>query len=230
MARKAHTFGGNFWSLFSRVMIMMMMNVMLKMLLINISASILEEYQNLSVTLSVTRQSYPSLANSARMWISLIILTQFDHQNDYDQSSNSVECGYVTGLQSFDEWCQWGGAAEDSLERGEGGNGRETQGVRKDKNWHMIVSFVFMYLEGPLCSDIKQICICDLIYLIKVILAIMRCYIDWWAIYIFKIPSVFIFTIIRWTLRLQNKHHFTWPEIKYNREIALPTNPSSFLS
>ena len=67
---------------------------------------------------------------------------------------------------------------EGSLERGEGGNGRETQGVRKDKNWHMIVSFVFMYLEGLLCSDIKQICICDLIYLIKVILAIIRCYID----------------------------------------------------
>ena len=51
----------------------------------------IEEYQNLSVTLSVTRQSYPSLDNSARMWISLIILTQFYHQNDYDQSSSSVK-------------------------------------------------------------------------------------------------------------------------------------------
>ena len=47
---------------------------------------------------------------------------------------------------------------EGSLERGEGGNGSETRGVRGDKNWHMIVSFVFMYLEGLLCSDIKQIC------------------------------------------------------------------------
>ena len=62
---------------------------------------------------------------------------------------------------------------EGSLERGEGGHGRETRGVRKDKNRHMIVSFVFMCLEGPLCSDIKQICICDLIYLIKVIRAIL---------------------------------------------------------
>ena len=40
---------------------------------------------------------YPSLDRfirhltiSARMWISLIILIQFDHQNDYDQSSSSV--------------------------------------------------------------------------------------------------------------------------------------------
>ena len=60
---------------------MMMMNVMLKMLLINISASILEEYQNLSVTLCVTQQSYASLNNLARMWMSLIILTYFVHQN-----------------------------------------------------------------------------------------------------------------------------------------------------
>ena len=73
----------------------------------------------------------------------------------------------------------------------------ETRGVRKDKNWHMIVSFVFMYLEGQLCSDIKQICICDLINLIKIILATIQCYIDCWEICIFKIPPVFIFTIIR---------------------------------
>ena len=71
---------------------------------------------------------------------------------------------------------------EGSLERGEGGNGRETRGVRKDKNWHMIVSFVFMYLEGQLCSDITQLCICDLIYTIKIILTTMQCnamHIDW---------------------------------------------------
>ena len=37
---------------------------------------------------------------------------------------------------------------EGSLERGEGGNGSETRGVRGDKNWHMIVSFVSMYLAG----------------------------------------------------------------------------------
>ena len=42
---------------------------------------------------------------------------------------------------------------EGSLERGEGGHGRVTRGVRKDKHWHMIVSFVFMYLEGLLGSD-----------------------------------------------------------------------------
>ena len=46
---------------------------------------------------------------------------------------------------------------EGSLERGEGGNGRETRGVRGGKNWHMIVSFVSMYLAGQLCSDKKQI-------------------------------------------------------------------------
>ena len=47
--------------------------------------------------LSVTWPFYPSLDRfirhltiSARMWISLIILIQFDHQNDYDQSSSSV--------------------------------------------------------------------------------------------------------------------------------------------
>ena len=50
---------------------------------------------------------------------------------------------------------------EGSLERGEDGHGRETRGVRKDKNRRMTVSFAFMYLEGPLCSDMKQICISD---------------------------------------------------------------------
>ena len=85
---------------------------------------------------------------------------------------------------------------EGSLERGEGGNGRETRGVRKDKNWHMTVSFVFKYLKGQLCSDMKQICICDLTFTLKIIFATMQCYIDCWAMCILKILPVFIFTIL----------------------------------
>ena len=85
---------------------------------------------------------------------------------------------------------------EGSLERGEGGNGRETRGVRKDKNWHMIVSFVFMYLEGPLCSDIMQICICDLIYLVKVILAIIFCYVDEKSILVVLEPTLLKICIV----------------------------------
>ena len=43
-----------------------------------------------STILCVTRQSYAYINNSARVWISLIILTQLHHQNYYDQSSFSV--------------------------------------------------------------------------------------------------------------------------------------------
>ena len=73
----------------------------------------------------------------------------------------------LVGGENEEEWrALW---REERVEMG------ETRGVRKDKNWHMIVSFVFMYLEGQLCSDIKQLCICDLIYTINIILATMQC-------------------------------------------------------
>ena len=42
---------------------------------------ILEEYQNLSVTLCVTQQSLCVTQQFARMWMSLITLTYFDRQN-----------------------------------------------------------------------------------------------------------------------------------------------------
>ena len=42
-------------------------------------------FETVRSKLSHFTRNYP-----ARMWISLIILIQFDHQNDYDQSSSSV--------------------------------------------------------------------------------------------------------------------------------------------
>ena len=63
----------------------------------------LEEYQNLSVTLSVSLfvtwplypSVYPSLDHFAGVWIWVIILTWFDHQHDHGQANDLFsESGY----------------------------------------------------------------------------------------------------------------------------------------